>query len=70
MITGGAGFLGINLVRSLLAKGAAVVSLDIAEFDYPERSQITVAKGDIRRADDVAGALAGCDAVVHCAAAL
>lgn len=70
MITGGAGFLGINLVRSLLAKGAAVVSLDIAEFDYPERSQITVVKGDIRRADDVAGALAGCDAVVHCAAAL
>lgn len=36
MITGGAGFLGINLVRYLLERGHQVVSLDIAPFDYPE----------------------------------
>ncbi|MCB0050905.1 MAG: NAD-dependent epimerase/dehydratase family protein, partial [Caldilinea sp.] len=48
MITGGAGFLGINLVRHLLARGHKVVTLDIADFTYPERSQITEIKGDIR----------------------
>lgn len=70
MITGGAGFLGINLVRQLLAHKCEVVSLDIADFDYPESDRITVVKGDIRRPDEVAMALVGCDAVVHCAAAL
>jgi nucleoside-diphosphate-sugar epimerase len=35
-ITGGAGFLGINLVRHLLAKGYKVVSYDLLPFDYPE----------------------------------
>ena len=33
LITGGAGFLGINLVRLLLARGHRVTTLDIAEFD-------------------------------------
>ena len=41
LITGGAGFLGINLTRYLLARGYKVVSLDIADFTYPERDQIT-----------------------------
>ena len=41
LITGGAGFLGINLARYLLARGHRVISYDIAEFNYPERSQIT-----------------------------
>ena len=40
LITGGAGFLGINLVRYLLERGHTVASLDIADFDYPERDQI------------------------------
>lgn len=70
MITGGAGFLGINMVRYLLERGHEVVSLDIAPFDYPEKDKITVVTGDIRRAEDVATALRGCDSVVHCAAAL
>ena len=39
-VTGGAGFLGINLVRHLLANGAEkVASYDIAEFDYPEKDK-------------------------------
>jgi nucleoside-diphosphate-sugar epimerase len=71
LITGGAGFLGINLVRYLLARGVAVTSLDLAEFTYPDvRDQVTVVRGDIRREQDVECALKGCDAVVHTAAAL
>ncbi|MBD3221210.1 NAD-dependent epimerase/dehydratase family protein, partial [bacterium] len=70
LVTGGAGFLGINLVRYLLERGHEVVSLDIAPFDYPERDRITVVDGDIRDRAAVDRAIAGCDMVVHCAAAL
>lgn len=70
LITGGAGFLGINLARYLLARGHRVVSLDIADFDYPERDQVTIHKGDIRVRADVDRAMEGVDIVVHTAAAL
>jgi nucleoside-diphosphate-sugar epimerase len=70
LVTGGAGFLGINLVRYLLDKGHVVVSLDIADFDYPERGQITELRGDIRDRAMVEKAVAGVDVVIHTAAAL
>lgn len=71
LVTGGAGFLGINLIRYLLDHGVAVTSLDIADFDYSDvRDRVTVIRGDIRSDVDVMAALAGCDAVVHTAAAL
>lgn len=69
-ITGGAGFLGINLVRYLLAHGAGIVSFDTQEFDYPERSRVRAIRGDIRDRSALAAAMAGTDIVVHCAAAL
>ena len=47
LVTGGAGFLGINLVRWLLERGYAVRSLDIAPFTYPEAGQIDAILGDI-----------------------
>ncbi|MDX1991246.1 MAG: NAD-dependent epimerase/dehydratase family protein [bacterium] len=70
LITGGAGFLGINLARYLLHRGHRVVSLDIAPFDYPERSQITEVTGDIRDRKAVDRAMQGVNIVVHTAAAL
>lgn len=70
LLTGGAGFLGINLCRHLLARRHEVVSLDIVDFDYPERDQITEVRGDIRDRDAVEGVMQGVDIVVHCAAAL
>jgi nucleoside-diphosphate-sugar epimerase len=70
LLTGGAGFLGINLTRFLLARGHQVVSLDLADFSYPERDQVKVIQGDIRKRDDVARAMAGVDCVIHTAAAL
>ena len=75
-ITGGAGFLGINLTRFLLAKGNSVVSYDFAEeYDYLEAddSRVTVFKGkkhDIRNLEVMQTAMRGADLVVHCAAAL
>ena len=70
LLTGGAGFLGINLTRYLLERGHRVVSLDIADFDYPERDRITEIKGDIRDRSMVDRAMQGVDFVVHTAAAL
>lgn len=71
LVTGGAGFLGINLIRFLLAKGVAVTSLDIAPFSYRDvAADVRVVTGDIREPGRVKEALSGADAVVHCAAAL
>lgn len=71
LITGGAGFLGINLTRYLLARGHEVTSYDIARFDYPDvREKIRIITGDIRAAAAVDAAMAGVDVVVHAAAAL
>ena len=70
LITGGAGFLGINMTRYLLERGHAVVSLDIADFDYPEKNRIKEIKGDIRDRAMVDQAMKGVDFVIHTAAAL
>lgn len=70
LITGGAGFLGINLARHLLSRGHTVRSLDIAPFDFPERNAVDVIVGDIRDRKSVDRAMADIDVVVHCAAAL
>ena len=70
LITGGAGFLGINLARLLLSKGWSVRSLDMAAFDYPEKDRVDVIRGDIRDADAVNRAMTDVATVVHCAAAL
>jgi nucleoside-diphosphate-sugar epimerase len=70
-ITGGAGFLGINLILYLKAKGVEkLVSYDIADFDYPDKDYVVAIKGDIRNVEDMRKAMDGCDIVVHCAAAL
>ena len=70
LITGGAGFLGINLCRYLLERGCYVRTLDIAPFTYPERARVDVIDGDVRDPDAVERAVAGVDIVVHGAAAL
>ena len=71
LITGGAGFLGINLVRYLLNKGHEIVSLDIAEFNYPDvKDRIEIITGDIRHESAIERVMVNIDIVVHCAAAL
>ena len=70
LVTGGSGFLGINLIRYLLKKGATVVSLDIADFNYPEKNEINEIKGDIRNRETVRKAMKGVSHIVHSAMAL
>jgi nucleoside-diphosphate-sugar epimerase len=71
LVTGGSGFLGINLIRFLLKRGHTVASIDFAPFEYPDvKNQITIIDGDIRDYDAVERAIKGADQVIHCAAAL
>jgi nucleoside-diphosphate-sugar epimerase len=71
LITGGSGFLGINLVRYLLAKGERVTSVDVVPFDYADvKSRVKVITGDIRHAPTMNAAMEGQDIAVHAAAAL
>lgn len=71
LITGGSGFLGINLVRHLFAHSdVSIRTLDLEAFDYPERDRVEARQGDIRDREAVASAMQGVRQVVHTAAAL
>lgn len=71
LVTGGSGFLGINLIRFLHRRGRAITSLDLVEFDYPDlRGTIRAIRGDIRDVDAVRRAMERVSVVVHAAAAL
>ena len=73
LITGGAGFIGSNLVRQLVEKGERVRVLD--NFTTGSRSNLTgllfpeaLVEGDVRDLDAVRAVVAGADYVVHLAA--
>jgi nucleoside-diphosphate-sugar epimerase len=72
LVTGGAGYVGSNLVPKLLAAGYEVSVLDLYLYgdvfaDRKSDPRLTEVKGDLRNAADVARAVAGCDAVIHLA---
>jgi nucleoside-diphosphate-sugar epimerase len=70
-ITGISGFLSINLVRHLLSQGYKDISgIDLVDFTYPERDQITFLQGDIRDRQALKESMRGADIVIHTAAAL
>lgn len=75
VVTGGAGFIGSNLIDVLLRKGNLVVCLDnlstgkkenIVSFDSNEN--FTFIEGDIRNLEDCKKAVSGADYVLHEAA--
>jgi nucleoside-diphosphate-sugar epimerase len=70
-ISGISGFLSINLVRYLQARGYSdIAGIDLVDFTYPERGQITFFQGDIRDPQRVKESMIGADVVIHTAAAL
>jgi nucleoside-diphosphate-sugar epimerase len=75
LVTGGAGFIGAHLVRRLVGAGKDVIVLDnmkrgkrerLADLERAGKARVVV--GDIRRLDDVAPLVRGCEAVFHLAA--
>ncbi len=72
LVTGGAGFIGSNLVGELVARGAHVTVLDNLLSGYAENlrpySGVRFLRGDVRDPRDVQEAVRGCDTVFHLAA--
>ena len=73
LITGGAGFIGSNLARALLARGDEVRIIDDLSSGRlsnltPILDQLTFMKGDIRNAEQVTEIMTGVDYVLHQAA--
>ena len=71
LVTGGSGFLGINLVRYLVERGHDVRILDLVEFTYPDMvDRVDAIVGDIRDAETALASCEDVDVVIHTAAAL
>ncbi len=75
LVTGGAGFIGSNLVEALLDKGLEVVCLDNFATGYRhnldaafQNPNFKLVEGDIRNLDDCKRAVADCWTVFHHAA--
>jgi dTDP-glucose 4,6-dehydratase len=72
LVTGGAGFIGSHFAKRLAAAGDEVVVLDKLTYSGNpanlEGADVEFVVGDICDAEAVAGAAAGCDAIVNFAA--
>jgi len=70
LVTGGAGFIGSNLVDALVEAGADVVVLDDLSTGFAENisDAATLVEGEVSDPDAVARAVAGCEVVFHLAA--
>ncbi len=70
LVTGGAGFVGANLVSALLERGHTVRSFDRAPSPLPQQPGLEVLEGDICEPGAVAAAVDGVDTVFHTAAVI
>ena len=74
LVTGGAGFIGSNLVAALLNRGDRVRVLDNLfsgrRENLPASERLDFVTGDIRDEHAVRAAVAGCDVVFHLAASV
>ena len=70
LVTGGSGFVGANLVTTLLDRGYRVRSFDRAPSPLPQHPQLEVLQGDICDSAVCAAAVDGIDTVFHTAAVI
>jgi UDP-glucose 4-epimerase len=76
LVTGGAGFIGSNIVRKLVERDWSVTILDDLSTGYEANlenlpgDQVTLVKGDVRDAAAVLKLVEGCAAVFHLAASV
>jgi UDP-glucose 4-epimerase len=72
LVTGGGGFIGSAVVKSLLAEGASVIVLDDwstgFEANVPEHPKLIILGGSVTDAKTVQNAVRKCTAVIHLAA--
>src|SRR6201996_4049069 len=68
LVTGGSGFVGANLVTTLLDRGYHVRSFDRAPSPLPQHPKLEVLQGDITDTAVCAAAVDGIDTVFHTAA--
>uniref|UniRef100_UPI00117CFA54 NAD-dependent epimerase/dehydratase family protein n=1 Tax=Streptomyces africanus TaxID=231024 RepID=UPI00117CFA54 len=68
LVTGGSGFLGLEICRRLNARGDVTSSLNRRPSSALQRLGVHQHLGDLADADAVSRAVAGCDAVIHNAA--
>ena len=68
LVTGGSGFVGANLVSTLLERGYQVRSFDRVPSPLPEHPKLDAVVGDLTNADDIARVVGGVDTVIHTAA--
>ncbi len=75
LVTGGAGFIGSNIIEKLLKQNNQVICLDNFSTGKPEnisaflhKSSFILMEGDIRNLEDCRKAVAGVDIVLHQAA--
>lgn len=72
LVTGGAGFIGSNVVELLVREGHEVIVLDDLSSGYQEnlRDDVAFVQGDVSKPDAVATAAQGCEVVFHLAASV
>lgn len=68
LVTGGGGFLGLAIVRALVARGDLVRSFARAHYPALQALGVEQLRGDIADAAAVSAAVHGCDLVFHVAA--
>ncbi|OBF20722.1 steroid delta-isomerase [Mycobacterium kubicae] len=68
LVTGGSGFVGANLVTTLLDRGHQVRSFDRAPSPLPQHPRLQVLEGDITDKGVCAAAVDGIDTIIHTAA--
>ena len=74
LVTGGAGFIGSNIVKLLVEKGHTVSVLDNLSTGYRINldpfPSVNLIEGDVRDADTVTKAVEGCEVIFHLAASV